>query len=172
LSDERTDRRGTLKVLAVVGGAAACGAIAVPGAAMIASAAKTAGDGAARWLRAMRLDALEEGVPKRVAMIADARDAWTIERSKELGAVWLVRRGDAVECFSATCPHLGCTIGHDDTSGFFCPCHESAFAPDGTRITGPSPRGLDRLKTRVVDGSVEVDFHKYRQGTPERIEIG
>jgi Rieske Fe-S protein len=172
VSDEKTGRRGALKTLAIAGGVGACGAIGAPGVKMLVSVARGPGDGAARWLRALRLDALEEGVPKRVAMIADARDAWTVERSKELGAVWLVRRGDTVECFSATCPHLGCTIGHDGAAGFFCPCHESSFATDGARLTGPSPRGLDRLKTRVVDGAVEIDFHKYRQGIPEQIEIG
>ncbi len=172
MGDEKTGRRGTLRALAVLSGAAACGAIAAPGVKMLVAPASGAASGAARWLRAARFDSLEEGVPKRVAMIADARDAWTIERQKELGAVWLVRRGAAVECFSATCPHLGCTIGHDATSGFFCPCHDSGFAKDGARVTGPSPRGLDRLQTRVVDGAVEVDFHRYRQGIPERVELG
>lgn len=169
---EKEGRRGALKVLAIVSGAAACGAIGAPGAKMLAAAAKSGGGGKERWIRAARLDALEEGVPKRVAIIADARDAWTVERSKELGAVWLVRRGGNVECLSATCPHLGCTIGHDEKAGFFCPCHESSFAPDGARTSGPSPRALDRLQTRVVDGAVEVDFRKFRQGIPERIEIG
>ncbi len=165
-------RRGALKVLGAAGCAAACGAIVLPGAKMLAAPASGAPSGAARWIRAARLDSLEDGVPKRVAMVSDARDAWTLERMKELGAVWLVRRGASVECFSATCPHLGCTIGHDAASGFFCPCHDSSFAKDGARLTGPSPRSLDRLNARVVDGSVEVDFHRYRQGVPERVEIG
>lgn len=171
MSDDRASgRRGALKALAVVSGAAACGAIGAPGAKMLAAAAS--GSGGGRWIRAAKLDALEEGVPKRVAMIADARDAWTMERNKELGAVWLVRRGATAECYSATCPHLGCTIGHDATAGFFCPCHDSSFAKDGARISGPSPRGLDRLAVRVVDGAIEVDYRRYRQGIADKVETG
>jgi cytochrome b6-f complex iron-sulfur subunit/menaquinol-cytochrome c reductase iron-sulfur subunit len=172
VSDDKTGRRGALKALSVLGGAAACGAIALPGAAMLTAPVSKGGAGAAKWVRTVRVDALAEGVPTKVSILADARDAWMIERNKELGAVWLVRRGAAVECLSATCPHLGCSIGHDEKTGYFCPCHDSSFAPDGAQKSGPSPRGLDKLATKIEDGIVLVDYRRYRQGTPERVEIG
>ena len=172
MDNEHSGRRGALKALAVACGAATCATIGVPAAKMLAAPVTGAGSGAPRWIRAIAFDALPDGAPKKVAIVADARDAWAIEKNKELGAVWLVRKGLSLECYSATCPHLGCTVAHGETSGFFCPCHDSSFAADGARLTGPSPRALDRLNTRIVDGVVEVDFHTYRQGIPERIEIG
>jgi hypothetical protein len=46
----------------------------------------------------------------------------------------------------------------------------------GKRVAGPTPRDMDSLETRLVgDGDerfVEVNFKKYRQGVPEREEIG
>lgn len=173
MDDEKVARRGALKVLAGVAGAAACGAVAVPGLEMIVAPASGGGQREpGRWIKTVKLDALEDGVPKKVAIRTDARDAWTVEANKELGAVWLVRRGSSVTCFSATCPHLGCSIGYDAKTAFFCPCHDSAFTMDGKQTHGPSPRGLDTLATKIDDGFVVVEFRRYRQGTPERIEIG
>lgn len=166
----QTGRRGALKALAVVGGVAASAVVAVPGAQLLLSPVKTAGK-SERWVKTVPLDSLHEGVPRRVSIVADRKDAWTIERMVELGAVWLIRTGDKVECMSVTCPHLGCSIGHNE-NGFFCPCHASDFTPAGKKLTGPAPRDLDKLATKIVEGYVVVDFRKYRQGTPDMIEIG
>ncbi len=171
MSEIQSSRRGALRALAVVGGAAACVVVGAPGLEMLAPPAAPAG-GKALWVKTVRLDSLEEGVPKRVSIIADAHDAWMVERSKELGAVWLVKNGDKLTCFSASCPHLGCTVGHEASTGFYCPCHDSSFAADGAPRSGPSPRGLDPLATKVDDGYVLVDFRRFRQGTPDRVEIG
>ena len=51
------------------------------------------GSDSGRWIRALRLDALAIGEPKRVTLIADHGDAWTLEKAVELGAVWLTRVG-------------------------------------------------------------------------------
>jgi cytochrome b6-f complex iron-sulfur subunit/menaquinol-cytochrome c reductase iron-sulfur subunit len=171
VSEIQSGRRGALRALAVVGGAAACVVVGVPGLEMLAPAASSGG-GKALWVKTVRLDSLEEGVPKRVSIIADAHDAWMVERNKELGAVWLTKTGDTIACFSASCPHLGCTVGHEPSGGFFCPCHDSSFSATGAALTGPSPRGLDPLATKIDDGYVHVDFRRFRQGTPDRIEIG
>jgi hypothetical protein len=39
-------------------------------------------------------------------------------------------------------------------------------------LTGPSPRALDELATRVEDGFVLVEFRRFRQGTPGKEPIG
>lgn len=123
----------------------------------------------------MRLDHLVEGEARRVAIVDERRDAWTVERNVELGSVWLVRRGDKVLAFSAVCPHLGCSvnavnIGESGSAGFACPCHTSAFDAAGKRTSGPSPRDLDTLETRIEDGFVAVDFKRFRIGVEEKIE--
>src|SRR5580700_5317543 len=149
-----------------------CGALAVPAVRfLVAPASGSAGAG--RWIKTLSLDSLREGEPKRVALIADHRDAWTLEKAVELGAAWLVRRGDAVLAWSVTCPHLGCAIDRSASApGFYCPCHESSFDVEGGRLSGPSPRDLDALATRVEDGVVLVEYRRLRQGAPEQTPVG
>jgi len=171
--DNRPNRRRVLELLVGAGGVAlACAAAAPPIAYILAPAAKRGGGGE-RWVRTVRLDALEEGVARRVALVADRRAAWVTEKNVELGSVWLLRRGETVQALSAECPHLGCTIARaPDNAGFACPCHDSYFAVDGRRQDGPSPRDMDALAWRVTDGWVEVDFRSFRTGVPDQVEIG
>jgi Rieske Fe-S protein len=136
-----------------------------------------------RWVRTLKLDQLVEGQPRRVAIVDERHDAWTVERNVELGSVWLVRRGDRVLALSAVCPHLGCSVNavmgenvpagqpkSEGAVGFACPCHTSAFDASGKRTSGPSPRDLDTLETKIEDGHVVVDFKRFRIGVEEKIE--
>lgn len=164
-------RRGALKVLVTAGSIAYAGALGAVSASFATST--PGGDTRERWLRAARFDDLPEGEPKRVPMIGDARDAFTVTPAEQLGSVWLVRKGNEVRALSATCPHLGCAIDlGGDKKSFGCPCHTSNFALDGAPQTGPSPRAMDVLATRVKEGWVEVDFRKFRQGIAEKKEVG
>jgi menaquinol-cytochrome c reductase iron-sulfur subunit len=158
--------------MAAACGAIGCGALAVPSVRFLIAPA-SGGAGAGRWIKTLPFDSLREGEPKRVALIADHRDAWTLEKAVELGAAWLVRRGDAVLAWSVTCPHLGCAIDKSASApGFYCPCHDSSFDTEGARLSGPSPRGLDTLGTRIDDGFVMVQFQRFRQGIPEKVAAG
>jgi nitrite reductase/ring-hydroxylating ferredoxin subunit len=61
------------------------------------------------------------------------------------------------KAFDATCPHQGVTvdppIGTNDY--FMCPGHNSKFRlADGSRISGPAPRGLKPVAVRVKNGYV------------------
>jgi menaquinol-cytochrome c reductase iron-sulfur subunit len=98
-----------------------------------------------------------------------------VERGVELGSVWLVRRGDTVLAFSSVCPHLGCSVNavgvtEGKPGGFACPCHTSAFDEAGKRTSGPSPRDLDPLNTKIEDGFVAVEFRRFRIGIEDRVE--
>lgn len=168
---EDASRRGALKMLVSAGSVAYAGALTAVGASFVTG---TGGDVVReRWLRAVRLADLPEGEPRRVVMVGDARDAFTVTAAELLGSVWLVRHGAEVRALSATCPHLGCAIDlAPDKKVFSCPCHTSNFAIDGATQSGPSPRPMDTLATRVKDEWVEVDFRKYRQGTADKKESG
>jgi quinol---cytochrome c reductase iron-sulfur subunit, bacillus type len=172
VSDAKDGRRRALKVLIGAGSVAFGCALAAPAVVFLAAPVKVGGKGGARWVRTVRLESLSDGEPKKIAIVSDEHDAWSVARDVELGAVWLVRKGDAVVAYSVVCPHLGCSVNAEPGGvGFSCPCHTSAFGPDGKRVAGPSPRDMDPLKTRVEQGFVEVDFHKYRIGIAEREEI-
>ena len=63
------------------------------------------------------------------------------------------------QVLSPICPHEGCEVLWDgQRNQFACPCHESYFAADGARISGPAPRGLDALPSRVQDGNLQVQY--------------
>lgn len=167
-----TDRRTALKVVLASGAAAVCAAAVAPPIAFVIAPSRVAGGGA-HWIKTVKLEKLSEGHPHKVKIVADERDAWKLEKDAELGAVWLVRNGDTVRALSVVCPHLGCSIdAAEGGKGFSCPCHDSSFDMAGKRGSGPSPRDMDALETRVIDGVVEVDFRRFRQGTPERVEVG
>jgi Rieske Fe-S protein len=122
------------------------------------------------------------GTPQKVTLTGTAQDAWASNPNQTIGAVWVIRRSEALEAdsfdvFSTICPHLGCAIQHQNAgNAFHCPCHGSQFETNGERTeTGdapnPSPRGMDRLTTRVEDGTLLVQFQRFTSGTAERIEI-
>ena len=169
------DRRGALRTLITIGTVAYAGSLAVPAARFLASPAEddhASGEKPGRWIRVARLGELETGEPRRLQVIGDERDAFTVTKDQMLGSVWVVREGASVRAMSATCPHLGCAIDlNADKKSFACPCHSSRFALSGTRDSGPAPRGMDALAVRIVDGWVEVDFRRFRQGSVEREEV-
>ncbi len=64
---------------------------------------------------------------------------------------------DRLVTLYGVCTHLGCLPKWDEgTIRFRCPCHGSQFNGDGTWITGPAPRGLDRFRMTITftDGEV------------------
>jgi len=158
-------------MMTLAGGVGLCGAAAIPAARFaLEPLLDDAGGGKQRWVRAVRLDRLKPDEPTRVALIAEARDAFITE-TKELGSVWLVRRGAGVFCISVVCPHLGCSVTAKAEGVFYCPCHDSSFTKDGKRDKGPSPRDLDTLDTKIEDGWVLVDFKKFRMATAEKVAV-
>jgi Rieske Fe-S protein len=116
------------------------------------------------------LDRLPEGTPVAArVVVAERIDAWAKIAGVPLGAVWIVRRGDRVECLSSTCPHAGCFVDWSAADNrFACPCHKSAFDLDGKVIAGPSPRPMDALEAEVKDGRVLVRYRRFRQATAKK----
>lgn len=173
-SEPDAGRRRALGMLVGAGSVAYAGAVAVPGYAYLTGTdASPAAPATQNWKRVAQLERLPDGRPERVRILGETRDAFTVTRGQTLGSVWLERSGERVRALSAECPHLGCAIDlAGDTKSYGCPCHTSRFGLDGKAESGPSPRGMDELAVRIVDGWVEVEFHRYRQGVGERVEVG
>ncbi len=116
------------------------------------------------------IDALPDGKPVRVPVVAARlRDAWVALNGVTLGAVWLTRRGTEVAALSTVCPHAGCAVDWDPAAkNFACPCHDSVFAADGARLSGPAPRAMDRLDCAIDNGRVRVTWRRFRPGVPSK----
>jgi len=170
---DQEGRRGALKLLVSAGSAAFGCALAGPAIVFVTAPAKGKGAGEGHWVKTIRVDSLREAEPRKVAVIADQRDAWTLTKNVELGAIWLIRHGDKLLALSTTCPHLGCSVNvKPEGAGFGCPCHTSEFDATGHRTGGPAPRDMDPLETRIEGGFVLVDFRRFRMSIPERVEVG
>jgi menaquinol-cytochrome c reductase iron-sulfur subunit len=166
-------RRTFLTALVGLGSAAIGLMLAVPGAAYVIDPLLRGSTRKGLWVKLGSLANLSEEHPVAVPVVGEQTDAWTRSANQRLGMVWLRKKGDKVEALSAECPHLGCKVGYDrEAKKFACPCHESAFSENGDRLSGPSPRSLDPLESRVVDGQVEVRFVRFRAQVPEREELG
>ena len=62
----------------------------------------------------------------------------------------LVNSGNGFVALSTTCTHLGCTTyWEQETSHFFCPCHNGYFDVNGNVVSGPPPRPLEKFAVFV-----------------------
>jgi Rieske Fe-S protein len=99
------------------------------------------------------------------------QDGWRVSIAKQ--TVYVTRIGDKLQVLSAVCSHLGCIVPWDASSKVFaCPCHRGIFAPDGARISGPPPRGLDPLPTKIENGTLYVQYQYFRQLSAKREVLG
>jgi len=172
-SEASKSRRSFLTLLVGLGSAAIGLLVAVPGVTYVIDPLLRSAGRKGRWIKVASVQSLGEEHPVSVPVLGEQVDAWTRASNVRLGMVWLRKKGDKVTALNAECPHLGCKVGYDrEQKRFACPCHESAFNPEGERLAGPSPRALDPLETRVVDGQVEVRFVRFRAQVAERVEVG
>ena len=145
----------------------------VPGAAVLVRPLLKEKPAAGRKIRVALLAAVPpDGVPRAFPVIDQRVDQWSRYPREKIGEVFLVRDSAeaAPRCYTATCPHLGCSVDYKPQQGEFrCPCHASAFAVDGAVLSGPSPRPLDTLDVDVQDGQVWVDYKKFRSVVDEKI---
>lgn len=108
------------------------------------------------WLDIAPLNEITGSQPVGKKVVAEHIAGWAIT-TEEHNVFVLPGRSNQV--VSAVCPHEGCEVlWEQERNRFSCPCHESYFAADGARLSGPSPRGLDALPTRVQDGKLQVQY--------------
>ena len=117
-----------------------------------------------RWSDLGPLDSFASlTAPVQKVISVSQRDGWRESVSKR--TVYVVK-GPAgqLAVLSSVCPHLGCEVPWVPAKHeFFCPCHGSAFASDGARLSGPAPRGMDSLPTKVRDNHLMVRYEYFRQ---------
>src|ERR1700692_192392 len=101
--------------------------------------------------------------PVQKLMTVEQRDGWRKIVSER--AVYVTKEENGqLGVLSSICPHLGCSVAWQaDKSVFLCPCHGGLFAPDGKRLGGPPPRGMDVLECKVEEGVLKVQYQYFRQ---------
>ena len=99
-------------------------------------------------------------------------DGWRKTISEK--AVYITKdRQDKLCVLSSICPHLGCTVPwNKEKKQFICPCHGGTFSADGSRVSGPSQRGMDSLETSVQGDQLLVRFQYFRQLISDKEIVG
>ena len=80
-------------------------------------------------------------------------------RVTALTAAWLRRVDqDNFIAFAINCSHLGCPVRWQGESNLFmCPCHGGVYYQDGSRASGPPPRGLFEYPYKVEGGRLMIE---------------
>jgi len=176
--EESTGRRKFIRV-ATIGASAVCGifpiAAGIP--ALLDPVRKNSGKLIkAPWSKVAPLASLpDDGSPAKFEVVQEkVVDAWTTYKDIPVGAVYLTRRKNEVVAFNLKCPHLGCAIDfRKQSNDYFCPCHNSSFAMDGSVTTenSPSPRPMDTMETKIENGQVWIRFQHFRPNVAEKIPL-
>ena len=169
------NRRDLYRYGNMILGGAITAALAVPGVAYLLDPLFKR-RGAARTYTLAKLSELKVDEPRSYQIVDERQDAWVKYPREPIGLVWLVRQpDDSVLAFQAECPHLGCAVNLSaDKQSFRCPCHDSAFAFDGTRENTIPPRPMDRLDVEMLAGAdpdVRVTFQRFRSQTEEKTPL-
>jgi menaquinol-cytochrome c reductase iron-sulfur subunit len=99
-------------------------------------------------------------------------DGWRKMASEK--AVYVTKdSNNQIRVLTSICPHLGCTVPwNKEKNQFICPCHGGTFNKDGSRVSGPSLRGMDSLESSVAGGQLLVRFQYFRQLVADKEVIG
>ncbi|MGO9232317.1 MAG: ubiquinol-cytochrome c reductase iron-sulfur subunit [Bryobacteraceae bacterium] len=151
-ADANNSRRNFFQAGIVGLGAAIAAALGFPAVAYLLTPPKSRQQGT--WIEIGELNKFALGAPLEVSFRRTRSDAWKVVSEKD--TVWVVKRADGtVTVFGPQCTHLGCAYHWDDRrQQFLCPCHSSLFGIDGSVISGPAPRPLDRYETKVENGKL------------------
>lgn len=109
-----------------------------------------------QWVDVASLSELKGPQPVAKKIATEQISGWAVA-TEEHSVFVLPEKNNQV--LSTICPHAGCEVSWEQsTNRFACPCHDSYFGADGARLSGPSPRALDALPTRVQDGKLQVQY--------------
>lgn len=108
------------------------------------------------WIRLGSINKIELNNPTLFKTTVDTQTGW-ISTQEEISAYVLTENGNDFVAISNVCTHLGCRVRWIAEEGkYFCPCHNGVFAKDGTVVSGPPPRPLDRFETKAEGGILYI----------------
>jgi quinol---cytochrome c reductase iron-sulfur subunit, bacillus type len=108
------------------------------------------------WIKLDAVSTFPEGQTRLATYENPFRVAWDGPTAKI--ACWVRRvSGEQFQVFAVNCAHLGCPVRWFAQSRLFmCPCHGGAYYEDGSRASGPPPRGLFEYEYEIRDGDLWV----------------
>ena len=109
------------------------------------------------WVSLGELDEFPEGQTRLAKYQNPVSSPW----DGDTGHIpcWVRRiQGEQFQVFAINCAHLGCPVRWFAQSGLFmCPCHGGVYYQDGSRASGPPPRGLFEYAYKVENGKLLIE---------------
>src|SRR3989338_2653332 len=69
----------------------------------------------------------------------------------------VINSREGYAAFSLVCSHLGCLVTWEGGKNeFLCPCHGAKFDAEGNVVSGPPPKGLEKLNVEEKGAEVWV----------------
>jgi menaquinol-cytochrome c reductase iron-sulfur subunit len=150
--ENQTRRKFYVRVINLLG-AVITAALALPAAAYLLI--KPDSEASGEFIEVADLNQLATAKPEEVVYRRTRVDGW--KRMEEKTTTWVVKTPDKVIAFAPSCTHLGCAYHwNDEIQSFLCPCHTSVFRLDGSVVSGPAPRPLDRYVSKTVGGKLLI----------------
>jgi menaquinol-cytochrome c reductase iron-sulfur subunit len=101
--------------------------------------------------------------PAKKLITVEQIDGWRKIVSEKAVYVLPMKDGSP-RVLSPICTHLGCSVPWNEAKQeFICPCHGAVFTKDGAKVSGPAPRSMDSLESRVENGELQVRYQYFRQ---------
>src|SRR5262245_7635514 len=101
-----------------------------------------------------------DGFPEGQTRLATYRNPYTRPWDGVTADIpcWVRRiEGEKFQVFAINCTHLGCPVRwFQESHLFMCPCHGGAFYEDGSRASGPPPRGLYEYDYNIQNNELVV----------------
>ncbi len=98
--------------------------------------------------------------PEGETRLVNYRNPVTVSWDGQTGEIpcWVRRiSGTTFQVFAVNCAHLGCPVRWFAQSNLFmCPCHGGVYYADGTRASGPPPRGLFEYEHKVSGDTLMI----------------
>ena len=153
-SGKKVGRRDFMKATIATLGGIIGAAIGIPAVSYLIGPAQKSED--TDWIRLGSVNKVELNIPTLFKTTIETQTGW-VKEEEEFSVYVLTENGRDFTIMSNVCTHLGCRVRWiDDQDRFFCPCHNAAFARDGSVSDGPPPRPLDRFESMVEDGILFV----------------
>ena len=155
LPDHTSSRRGFLFKLGLALNALGVVLVGIPVVGYILAPARRLGGGQS-WIKLGGVDSFPVGQTRFAKYENPFRVQWDGDSAKV--ACW-VRRidGQRFQVFAVNCAHLGCPVRWVPQSKLFmCPCHGGVYYEDGSRASGPPPRGLFEYEYEIREGQLWV----------------
>ena len=106
-----------------------------------------------KWIDLGELDEFPEGQTRLAKYKNPISNPWDGETDNI--PCWVRRvEGEKFQVFAINCAHLGCPVR---SSLFMCPCHGGVYYQDGSRASGPPPRGLFEYPYKVEGGRLMIE---------------